>query len=73
MLFSHLLKRMRKEDALLFAYKCCLLITFANSLDQNQAWQNIGPDLDPNCFSLMVFLKEKVDFDKIQQTKKYKK
>ena len=31
---------------------CCLLITFANSLDPNQARQNIGPDLDPNCLTL---------------------
>ena len=28
---------------------CCLLITFANSLDPDQARQNVGPDLDPNC------------------------
>ena len=27
---------------------CCLLIIFANSLDQDQARQNVGPDLDPN-------------------------
>ena len=27
---------------------CCLLITFANSLDPDQDGQNIGPDLDPN-------------------------
>ena len=31
---------------------CCLLITFANSLDPDQARQNIGPDLDPNCLTL---------------------
>ena len=30
---------------------CCLLITFANSLDQDQASQNVGPDLDPNCLT----------------------
>ena len=30
---------------------CCLLITFANSLDQDQASQNAGPDLDPNCLT----------------------
>ena len=30
---------------------CCLLITFANSLDPNQAQQNVGPDLDPNCLT----------------------
>ena len=50
---------------------CCLLITFANSSDPDQARQNVGPDLDPNCLTLMVFLKEffeKVDFEKYQQT-----
>ena len=26
-----------------------LLITFANSLDPDQAGQNVGPGLDPNC------------------------
>ena len=30
---------------------CCLLIAFANSLDQDQALQNVGPDLDPNCLT----------------------
>ena len=30
----------------------CLLITFANSLDPDQAQQNVGPDLDPNCLPL---------------------
>ena len=29
-----------------------LLITFANSLDPDQARQNVGPDLDPNCLKL---------------------
>ena len=28
-----------------------LLITFANSLDTDQAQQNVGPDLDPNCLT----------------------
>ena len=28
---------------------CRLLLTFANSLDPDQARQNVGPDLDPNC------------------------
>ena len=27
---------------------CHLLITFANSLDPNQDWQKVGPDLDQN-------------------------
>ena len=36
----------------LFVYVCCLLITFANSLDPDQARQSVGPDLDPNCLTL---------------------
>ena len=46
---------------------CLLLITFVNSLDPDQARQNVGPYLDSNCLILMVFLKEffeKVDFEK---------
>ena len=31
--------------------ECHLLITFANSLDPDQAWQNVRPDLDPNCLT----------------------
>ena len=31
---------------------CRLLITFANSSDPDQARQNVGPDLDPNCLTL---------------------
>ena len=30
---------------------CDLLITFANSLDPDQARQNAGSDLDPNCLT----------------------
>ena len=30
---------------------CHLLITFANSLDPDQARQNVGPDLDLNCLT----------------------
>ena len=42
---------------------CPLLITFANSLDPDQAQQNVGPDLDPNWlthwwYSCKVFLKK---------------
>ena len=32
-------------------YFCHLLMTFANSLDPDQARQNVGPDLDPNCLT----------------------
>ena len=51
----------------------CCMITFANSLDPDQARRNVGPDLDPNCVTLMVYLKEffeKVDFEKCQQLTK---
>ena len=47
-----------------------LLITLANSLDPDQDRQNAGPDLDPNCLTLIVFLKElfeEVNFEKSQQ------
>ena len=62
----------------LFSYKCCLLITFANSLDTYQARQKIEPDVDPICLTLrwyifMNFFFEKVDFEKNQQTAKKKK
>ena len=30
---------------------CHTLMTFANSLDPDQARQNVGPDLDPNCWT----------------------
>ena len=50
-------------------FKCPLLITFANSLDPDQARHYVGPDLDPNCltlwwyswknFSKKMFLKKK--------------
>ena len=35
----------------LIAYWCLLLITFENSLDTDQAWHFVGPDLDQNCFT----------------------
>ena len=43
---------------------CLLLWTFENSLDPDQAQQNVRPDLDPNCktfweFSWNIFLKNK--------------
>ena len=30
-----------------------MLITFATSLDADQAQQNVGPDLDPNFLTLL--------------------
>ena len=32
--------------------ECHLLISFANSLIQDKARQNVGPDLDQNCLTL---------------------
>ena len=45
-----------------------MLITFANSLDPDQARQNVGPDLDPNCLKFdSIFSKKnfskKVDLE----------
>ena len=37
---------------------CCLLITFANRFDPVQAWEKCWPDLDPNCLTLVEFLKD---------------
>ena len=57
----------------LFTRQCRLLITYANSLDPDQARRNVGPDLGPNCLTLMVLPKEffeKVDFEKNQQIHK---
>ena len=44
--------RVNMEPCLNSAYRCCLLITLANSLDPDQARQNVGPDLDLNCLTL---------------------
>ena len=57
---------------LLYVYLCRLLIIFANSLDPDQDQQNVGPDLDPNCLTLMPFLEDflKVDFEKKHQRAK---
>ena len=37
----------------------CHLLTFANSLYPEQNRQNVGPDLDPNCLTLMKEFFEK--------------
>ena len=42
-------------------------MTFANSLDPDLARQNVGPDLGPNCLTLMGFLNfffKKADFER---------
>ena len=45
------LKEHGRAIAQLFAYKCRLLINFANSMDPDQARRNVGPDLGPNCLT----------------------
>ena len=42
---------------------CRLLIIFVNSLDPDRAQQYVGPDLDPNCLTLLKDNFEKVNFD----------
>ena len=54
----------------LYLNKILFTLTFVNSLDPGQDWQNVGPDLDQNCLTLMAFLKEffeKDDFTKIKR------
>ena len=53
---------------------CRLLITFANSLDPDQAWHNVRPDLDPNCLTLwwyswMIVLKKLIKKKKKKKKK----
>ena len=36
---------------------CLLLIIFANNLDPDHDSQNVGPDLDPNCLTLILIKK----------------
>ena len=46
-------------------------VALANSLEPDQDRYNVGPDLDPNCLTLIVFMKEfleKVNYEKNQQT-----
>ena len=35
-----------------------LSIILANSLDPDRVRQNVGPDLDPSCLSVMILMKE---------------
>ena len=47
-----------------------VLVTFANSLDPDQAVQNVGSDLVPNCLTLMVFFEKKLIIFKIKSDDK---
>ena len=44
--------RVKKEGVTCFRINSLPLITFSNILDQDQAPQYVGPDLDPNCLTL---------------------
>ena len=37
---------------------CRLQITFTNSLDPDQGQQDVHPDLDPHCYTLIQILKQ---------------
>ena len=58
-----------EEPNSFLAVTCCLLIIFLeNSLDSDQNGQNVGPHLDPNDLTLIVFLKN--IFEKVILLKK---
>ena len=65
-----------------FLANCDLLITFANSFDWDQDRQNVGLDLDPNCwhsdsvpefFFLKLILKKSADDNKIVKATQHEK
>ena len=41
-----------KNNVILLTLYLLVSSTFANRLDPDQARQNVGPDLDPNCLTL---------------------
>ena len=54
----------------LFAYLGRLLITFANSLYQDQDCQDVRHDLDTHCLTLWWYSCKKLEFRKNQQMTK---
>ena len=52
-----------------------MYFAIANSLDPDQAQQNVGPDLDPDCLTLWKYSRreffEKVNVGKKSADKKY--
>ena len=77
--FAEGLAHIRQFNSFLASGECChLLITFASSLDPDKDRQNVSPDHDPNCFTLLTMLMkdffEKVDLKKVsrQQQKQEK-
>ena len=49
----------KKHSPSILNIPSCLLITFANSLDPNQARQTVGPDLHPNSYP-EIFVRQKI-------------
>ena len=63
-----LFKKIRKHA--FFSSEVSSADTFTNNLDPDQAQYNIGPALDPNCLTLMSFMKQfkkKMIIDKISR------
>ena len=58
---------------------CRLLIIFPNSLDPDQDGHNVGPDLDPNCSTLLIslpdffFFLEKIILKKVSRRQQQEK
>ena len=50
-----------------------LVITFANSLEPDQARQYVGSDLEPTCLTLLKDFFENVNFEKIRRRQKIMK
>ena len=50
-----------------------MLLTFANSLDPDQAQQNVGPNLGPLCLTLINGTPERFFFEKVNFEKKNSK
>ena len=46
-----LARKYQQDVSYLTLCPLCLLIAFAKSLDPDQARQNVGSDLDPNCMT----------------------
>ena len=52
---------------------CPLLTIFANSLDPDQARQNVRPGLDPCCLTLQCYLEKSVVEKQMRTIKKHEK
>ena len=51
----------------------CLLTTFANSLDPDQGRLSVGPDLEPNCLTLIEYFEKWLILKSQQKASKHEK